>query len=157
MKILLRRLDNDRHRLVVERADGSRLERELETRSVLLHDLVHLAVEAQADLTDGFWGMLADGADFDELMAGAGAPNGETTLAESLVGPMQSVWNGHLDPDGYVELVRHRAPFVDRAFVDAVLDRIRRLWGQWKATPFHETMTLTWPPGESRLGCPPES
>lgn len=146
MKILLTRLSNDRHRLVVERSDGSRVERELETRSVLLHDLVHYAVETEAGIEDGFWGSLAAGTDFDELLDEAAAPSGQgLALAESLVGPLQSVWKGELDPDRYVELAGGSAPFVDRAFVDRAHDRIRRLWGRWRATPFHETMELSWP------------
>lgn len=151
MKIRLTRLSNDRHRLAVERADGSRIERELETRSVLLHDLVHYAIEAEAGLEDGFWGLLAAGTDFDELLAEARAPSRQgIALAESLVGPMQAVWNQRLDPDRYVAMARRVAPFVDRAFVDRVRERIRRLWGHWRGTPFHQTMELSWPdPGSS--------
>ena len=146
MKIRLTRLSNDRHRLAVERADGSRMERELETRSVLLHDLVHYAVEAEAGIEDGFWGLLAAGTDFDALLEEAAAPTRRgITLAESLVGPMQSLWNQRLDPGRYVEVVSRFAPFVDRAFVDRVRERIRRLWGHWQGTPFHETMELSWP------------
>jgi len=143
MKIRLTRLSNDRHRLEVERADGSRLERELETRSVLLHDLVHYAVEAEAGIDDGFWGRLAAGTDFDELMQAASTG---VDLAESLVGPMQAVWNGRLSPDLYVEHASRAAPFVDRAFVDRVHERLRRLVGHWRGTPFHATMELDWPP-----------
>lgn len=152
MKIHLTRLSNDRHRLAVERADGSRIERELETRSVLLHDLVHYAVEAEAGLEDGFWGLLASGTDFDELLEEATAPTLQgIALVESLVGPMQAVWNPRLDPDRYVELASRVARFVDRAFVDRVCGRIRGLWGHWRGTPFHETMELSWPdPGSER-------
>lgn len=45
-----------------------------------------------------------------------------------------------MDPAQYVELASKAAPFVDRAFVERVRERIRRLLGQWKGTPFHETM-----------------
>ncbi len=147
MKVLLSRLSNDRHRLVVERAGGDRIERELETRSVLLHDLVHYALEAEAGMQDGFWGSLASGMDFDTLLAETQSPELRGIhLAESLVGPMQSVWKGQLSVDRYVETARRTAPFVDRSFVDGVLRRMRHLWGHWCGTPFHETMELTWPP-----------
>ncbi len=146
MKIRLQRLGNDRHRLTVERPDGSVSERQLETRSVLLHDLVHYAVEAEAGLDDGFWGLLAQGVDFDALMTEAATPTrAGIALAESLVGPMQAVWNRRLDPERYVALAMTAAPFVDRAFVDRVLERLRRLWGHWQATPFHAAMELRWP------------
>jgi len=146
MKIRLTRLSNDRHRLVVERADESRVERELETRSVLLHDLVHYAVEAEAGIEDGFWGLLAAGTDFDDLLEEAAAPTRQgISLAESLVAPMQTVWKQRLDPDRFIELLRGSAPFVDRAFVDRVLIRIRQLCGHWPGTPFQETIELSWP------------
>jgi ribosomal protein S18 acetylase RimI-like enzyme len=145
MRIELRRLSDERHRLTVVRSDGARAERELETRSTLLHDLVHLAVEAEARIEDGFWGRLAAGADFDDLTREAEAPTSPGLwLAESLVGPMQAVWKQRLDPERYVQQARRAAPFVDRAFVDRVLARIRALWGRWRATPFHETLELEW-------------
>lgn len=147
MDIHLQRITNDRHRLTILRADGSREDCELETRSVLLHDLVHFAVEAEAGLDDGFWGLVASGMGFAELRAEAEAPTRQGIhLVETLVGPMQAVFNGRLDPDRYVALASTRAPFVDRAFVDRVLERLRRLWGHWSATGFHEVMTLRWPP-----------
>ena len=150
MKIRLQRLGNDLHRLTVERPDGSVFERELQTRSLLLHDLVHYAVEAEAGLDDGFWGLLAQGVDFDGLMAEAAAPTRPCiALVESLVGPMQAVWNRRLDPERYVDLAATAAPFVDRAFVDRVLERLRRLWGHWQATPFHGEMELRWPAADA--------
>ncbi|MEZ5963874.1 MAG: hypothetical protein R3F56_08530 [Planctomycetota bacterium] len=149
MRICLTRLSNDRHRLAVTRAGGACIERDLETRSVLLHDLVHYAVEAEAGIDDGFWGLLAAGADFDDLVREASAPSRRgIVLVEALVGPMQAVWNGRLDADHYVALARRQAPFVDRAFVDRVLQRLRRLWGHWRGTPFHRTMELVWPPAD---------
>ena len=147
MKIRLLRLSNDRHRLTIERADGRAESRELETRSVLLHDLVHYAVEAEAHLEEGFWGLVASGRSLASLDPKSGiAPTGDIVLAESLVGPMQSVFHDRLPVENYVTLASRRASFVDRCFVDAVLTRVRSLWGHWKGTPFHDTMLLHWPP-----------
>jgi hypothetical protein len=146
MLVRFQRIDDRSHRLTVVRTDRSSIERTLETHSVLLHDLVHLAVEAEAGIDDGFWGLLASGVDFEELLAEASHPTrAGIRLAESLVGPMQAVWKGHLTADGYVAMARDAAPFVDSAFVDRVLERLRRLWGHWNGTPFHEAMEVTWP------------
>lgn len=158
MQIRLTRLSNERHLLRIVREDGTNEERELETRSTLLHDLVHYALEAEAGLADGFWGTLASGAHFDALRDEAAATIPPTlALAESLVGPMQAVWQGRLDPEGYVELARRAAPFVDRPFVERVRERVRRLWGRWHGTPFHASMELEWPPereerADARIG-----
>jgi hypothetical protein len=153
MLIRLRRLDNVRHELAIDRPDGTAASQTAETRSVLLHDLVHFAIEAEAGIEDGFWGALAGGVDFAALQhdedtnaTEAGQRRG-IHLAESLVGPMQSVWKGQLTPERYVQMARGHAALIDDAFVARVLERIRRLWGHWQGTPFHGVMELRWPPG----------
>jgi hypothetical protein len=149
MRIELTKLTEQRHRFVVVRANGVRDEADLETRSFLLHDLVHYAVEAEADIDRGFWGSLAHGTPL-AVLSDRDAPydaNTELGLAESLVGPMQSCWNGRLARADYVAVVGQMAPhIVDDAFVTRVFERLRRVTGHWKATPFHRPMTLTWPP-----------
>lgn len=147
MEIRLERLSNERHRLCVRRAGLADVVCELETRSVLLHDLVHFAVEREAGLTDGFWGSLAAGASFDELQHDASS-QASVLRAERLVAPMQSVWNGRLPAARYVEMLRDEMPFVTEDFVARVLERIRRLWGHWQGTPFREAMVLTWTVGD---------
>ena len=64
-----------------------------ETRSLLRHDLLHYAVEAEAKLEDGFWGNLARGRRVDEL--GTMADGGPELLAiERLVGALDSAAKG---------------------------------------------------------------
>jgi hypothetical protein len=147
MQIRLTRLSNEQHRLEVIRDDGSRFERELETRSLLLHDLVHYAVEAEAGLENGFWGLLASGVDIDELRGEPETPTHESIMfVEKLVGPMQAMWQKKLGAQQYVDFMSQHADFVDPAFVDTVIEHIRHLWGHWQGTPFHEAMELSWPP-----------
>ena len=149
MRIAITKLTSDRHRLAIRRDDGTEEAEELETRSFLLRDLVHYAVEAEAGIEDGFWGLLARGTTMAELSDRTRVfPYGEGIgLAEGLVGPMQSVWHGRLEIARYVENARPLAPaLVDEAFVARVLSRLRGLWGHWRATPFRQAMELTWPP-----------
>jgi hypothetical protein len=145
LRILLTKLSDDRHRLAIERDDASTESVELETRSFLLHDLVHYAVEAEAKIDDGFWGLLARGTTLAELsdrtMATPISPG--IALAEKLVGPMQSVWNDRLAPELYME---HARGLVDDGFVDRVRERLRRLTGHWRSVPVRQVMELTWPP-----------
>lgn len=159
MRIIFTKLTDERHRLAIERDDGSREEAELETRSFLLHDLVHHAVESVAGIEDGFWGLLARGTTLDALAdrtmenpiskgfsaqaeSAQGARQG-IALAERLVGPMQSVWNGRLDRARYIEVAN--LDFVDDAFVDRVHERLRALVGHWRATKVRESMIIHWP------------
>jgi hypothetical protein len=148
------KLTDEAHRFAVFRDDGTSASTELESRSFLLHDLVHYAVEAEAHILDGFYGLLATGTslallnerDRPELSAGL-------TLAERLVGPMQSVHNERLSPELYLENVGSVAPdIVTGAFVDNVLDCLRRLTGHWRATAYGASMEYRWPPSCDMAG-----
>ena len=145
MRIAFRKINDERHVLTIRRDDGTSESVELETRSFLLHDLVHYAVEAEANIEDGFWGLLARGTTLAELsdrtMAQPLSPGLMRT--ESLVGPMQSVYNGRLDAARYVENTHGR---VDGDFVERVRERLRRLTGHWRGTPFRSEMEIEWPP-----------
>jgi hypothetical protein len=145
MRIGFRKVTDERHVLSIHRDDGTSESVELETRSFLLHDLVHYAVEAEAGITDGFWGLLANGTTLAQLsertMATPLSPG--IVLAEKLVGPMQSVWNGRLDPALYEE---HTRGLVADDFVERVRARLRRLSGHWRGTPVRAEMEIEWPP-----------
>ena len=145
MKLSWTRLTNTTHRFEALRDDGTHEVVELETRSLLLHDLVHYAVEAEAGLTEAFFGLLAQGTSLARLNDRA-APfaSAELDLAERLVGPLQSVHHGRLPAERFVE---HLAdPRFDAAFLARVLERLRHLTGRWRGTPFHSALQLPWPP-----------
>jgi hypothetical protein len=146
MQIALTRRTDRRHRLTVTRDDGSRESVQLETRSLLLHDLVHLAVETEANLPRAFWGMVACGTSLAGLRLEPDAPEGEQLwIAERLVGPMQAVWNNRLDDARYTALALSATPAVDAGFVDRVRARLRTLTGHWRATQHGKTMRVSWP------------
>ncbi|MCB9778554.1 MAG: hypothetical protein H6742_08340 [Alphaproteobacteria bacterium] len=146
MRIELRPCTPTHHELTVVRDDGSHETVRLETRSFLLHDLVHLAVEAEAGLAHGVWGTVADGASLTALRAEPDDPAArELWLSERLTGPMQSVWNGRLDAERYLERVRGATPAVDEGFVDRVRTRLRALTGHWRSTRHGMVMVVEWP------------
>ncbi len=150
MRIVWTKLTDERHRLTLVRADGTSESVELETRSTLVHDLVHYALEAEGGFERGFFGTLAHGTSMSELTGAmmTEAPGSELAVVERLVGPFQSLWKGALDPARYVELAGAAAPgIVDAAFVARVQERLRALVGRWRATPFRAGMELEWPPG----------
>lgn len=144
MQIALLRETDDRHVLAVRRADGTRERVALATRSFLLHDLVHLAVEAEAAIPDGFWGLLARGVTLTELSDRTGGTflSAGLARAERIVGPTQSLWHGRLDETLYREQL---PPELGPEFVDRVRARLRSLWGAWRATPFGGALLLRWP------------
>jgi hypothetical protein len=156
MLIRLTRLTNDRHRFEIVRDDGTSEAHELETRSTLAHDLAHYAVEVEGGLSRSFYGRLARGMTYAELTTvspegpeametervvvllqdafktpGRGAPDPERTLAR-LASMFDAVGDG-------------RPAWLTAELLARIIERLRRVQGQWRATPFHATLEMKFP------------
>jgi hypothetical protein len=148
VRVAFVRLSDKVHRFEVTRGDGTREAIELETRSYLVHDWVHYAVEAEVPIEDGFYGLLERGTALatlnDRERLEPLSPG--LAVAEALVGPMQSLVGGRLAPELFREQCEQRFPgLCEAGFVERVLERLRRLKGRWAATPFCGRMELEWP------------
>ncbi len=153
MLIRFTRLTNERHRFEIVRDDGTREAHELETRSALIHDLAHYAVEAEARLEESFYGRLAQGIPYSELIDTP--PNGREALdTEAVVAMLQgTVKVAQTDPVEFTEKIKggfgalgQEPPgWLTGDFMARALDRLRRVHGQWRATTFHRTMELEFP------------
>ncbi len=156
MRICFRKVSDERHLLEIARADGSIESVEYETRSYLMHDLLHFAVESEARLGSGFWGLLANGktlADMNDrtgkAMAGDSAELGSI---EQIVGVLSRVVKGVPTAD-IVATLRLTASscgtalpeWVSEPLIDAVRERMRQLSGEWNATPCGKSLNLQWP------------
>lgn len=147
------RLTNDRHRFEFVRPDGTGEAVELETHSTLFHDLVHFAVETEAGLQGSFYGLLAKVGGYAELTLAGASLGGEAAMTESVVGPMQGAMKGEFDSAAFVARVHEYRedmdvppiPWLTTDLVTRARERLRHLEGQWRATPFHETMELRFP------------
>lgn len=145
MRVIFTRLTDDRHGFRIVRADGSEDSRELETRSFLLHDLVHLAVETEAGLKDSFYGRLSRGAAYEAVGGGR-----EIEKTEMVVGALQGALKGEVEPAAFVarmrghfEQVGGEAPWwLTPEVIAGALRRLRALQGQWRATPFGHAMEM---------------
>lgn len=134
------------HELSVRRNNGSVDSVLLETRSYLVHDLAHLAVEAEAGLARGVWGTVAAGVRLDALRRELDDPGAdELWAAERLAALLQSHWGGRLDEGRYLELVRGMGGRVDDGFPARAMARMRALWGHWRSTRHGTAMEVTWP------------
>jgi hypothetical protein len=141
MIVRFTRLSPTHHRFEAVRDDGAIESRELETRSFLLHDLVHFALESEGKLNQGFYGAIAHGGAYETEAAAA---------VESVVGPLQGALKGEIDPSDFV--ARFRATqesigadppdWLSEDLIARTLERLRQLQGQWRATPFGGTMEL---------------
>ena len=155
MRIGFCKLTDERHQLAILRDDGARETVECETRSLLAHDLLHYAVEREAGLTVGFWGTLAAGATLarmnDRTQPAPSAAPEQLAVIEQFVGALSGMVKGQ-PPEELVAGIRRyaaamRTPppiWLTDELVTAVNDQMRRLMGQWRATPRGEEMALDW-------------
>lgn len=166
MRIRFNKISDDRHQLMVAWPDGRSETVSCETRSLLLHDLLHYAVESEARLNDGFWGSLAAGASLAALNARAAgvaslAASTETLdpadadvgllLVERVVGALHGTTKGIAAGPMFEGLQRFASAierpwpgWLDEAFVERMIERMRVLRGRWAATPFGGTIELRW-------------
>ncbi|HXU61915.1 MAG TPA: hypothetical protein VN962_09460 [Polyangia bacterium] len=155
MRIELRKISDAEHDLTVVRPDGARETVRCETRSTLVHDLLHYAAEREAGVATGFWGTLASGrtlADMNDRTGVALGGAGPDVMAiERIVGPLTAAVKGAA-PDAlasrladYLAETGDAAPaWLTPAFVAAVQERMRRLLGAWRAVGHGETLSLDW-------------
>jgi hypothetical protein len=157
VKILFTKISDEVHQLAIEQQGKPRQEVRCETRSYLLHDLLHYAVEGEAGLASGFWGRLAAGKTLAQMndRTGAGMADAGPELAavEQIVGALHGATTGIAAGD-LIAGLRHFASALDQTLPDwvneslivAVQERMRRLQGHWRATPHGGVMELPWPP-----------
>ncbi len=147
VRITLTKLTDKAQRFEITRLDGTTERVELLSRNFLLHDFSHFAVESVASLSEGFFGVLASGTTRATLN------DKETTLergmlqAEQLSAPMQSRFMKRFARELYLENLGAAYPaVVNDTFVDSVLEQLRKLMGEWKATKCGESMVMEWAP-----------
>lgn len=142
MQIVFTKISDERHAVTVTRADGTSERIEVDTREYLRHDLSHYAVEVELPIRKGFWGCVASGA----TLFGEGVGGKDAALAESLAGPIQTLFRTDAGLDAYTRVLGDVS--AKRGMQDLaarVHERIRRLRGHWKATPYGGQMELVWP------------
>ena len=154
MRVSFVKLSDERHALEVVRDDGRRERVECETRSYLMHDLLHFAVESEAGLTGGFWGRLATGTTLKEMndrTRPVGPESPELSAIEQLVGALHGATKGRSSEELVAGMRRFaealgqgRPDWLTEPFVGRVKERLRRLAGRWNATPYGGSMDLDW-------------
>jgi hypothetical protein len=162
MKIRLTKLSDVQHRLTVIRDDGSVESSDLVSRSFLLHDFIHYAVETTAGLRQSFWGLLASGKTLPELGAAMERPVegyppelmlSEPATTEAIVGCFTGLAHDRATPAEAVDAARRLFGAQERplpawlteAFATIVKETLRRLKGEWKSVPYGATMELSFP------------
>lgn len=138
MKICFSRHDPTTHRLRVWRAPYGRIDSILDSRSMLLHDFTHYAVEAELETDDGFWGLLATGHGLDALREESLEDPSVTErlmAIEKQVGPLQTRFKR--DPASLQGRPAGRL--------------LRKLDGAWRKVRMGQSLVLGWPPTDPVL------
>lgn len=155
MKIQIKKINNHQHKLKITRTDGSTESVTCETRSLLIHDLTHFAVESEAGLKTGFWGLLASGKTLDELndRSGESLQNERSEIMdiEKIVAVLQGLTKGQ-SAEMLFDAIHHQVAslewslpsWFDLDLIHRVDQRLKGLLGHWKATPFGESMEISW-------------
>jgi len=157
VRVLFRKISDERHELTIVRADGQRESLLCETRSVLMHDFIHHAVESAAGVETGFWGLLARGRTLAEMNDRAGLPAAEEAAEMATVERFVGALSGAVKEVPAGQLIagirRYAAamdvqvpPWLTEAVVVDAQERLRRLVGAWRATPAGAALELEWPP-----------
>jgi hypothetical protein len=142
VQVTFSKLSHRRHAVSVARSDGTNESVELDSRSFLRHDLAHLAVELELDLTAGVWGSVAAGGS----LTGDGLDGSDMALAETVSGPMQTMMRTGARPDEIRDVLERVAPAIASMEVaERLHERMRSLQGHWDATAYGGDMVLTWP------------
>jgi hypothetical protein len=155
MRIVLHKRSKMLHALEIVRSSGERELVECETRSYLIHDLLHYAVEAEARLESGFWGNLARGRTLAELNDRTGralAAEAPGLMAiERVVGALSGLTKVRTPAELVKALREYEAaigepttPWLNEELISVVQERMRRLLGHWSATRYGSTMELPW-------------
>lgn len=164
MRIRLTKLSDLNHRMTALRDDGSTETAELVSRSFLMHDFIHYAVETTAGLSGGFWGLLASGKTMAELAMNMRPEGGitmellggEAATVEAVVGCFTGLAQDRATTAESLDAVRRilepqgrRPPaWVTDEFARTVQEKLRRLKGEWRALPYGASMELRFPAAE---------
>lgn len=130
MEIRLSRHDPRTHRFAVVRAPHPDVDQLLESRSMLLHDLAHYALESAEGVPDAFYGLLAGGWDPD-------------VLREERVGD-PAVWASLMEVEARVVRLQsaHRRGSAPDDEAGRLLGRVT---GAWAKVGMGDVLVLGWP------------
>lgn len=147
MEIIFHKISDSKHRVTIQRHDGSTNTVELASKDFLRHDLAHFAVEVELGLAGGVWGSVAAGGS----LAGTDLNGADMELAERLAGPMQTLMRTAADVSAIHGVLQQLAPEVASTdLADRLHERMRSLTGHWASTGYREDMVLRWGDLESQ-------
>ena len=150
LTLKIKRISPTHHTLEYIREDGTGEVKSFESKSVLLHDFMHLAIEREANLEHGFFGLLDQGYTYDELnnKAPSDFPKDQGMEVEMVVGPFTGIVKGTIAPEQLMAGLRNwfeadgrRLPsWASAEFFERAHERYKSILGEWNSLKFGETL-----------------
>lgn len=142
MKIELKKITNYQCEYTLAMDDQSLERITLETKTYLVHDICHFAVEKNLGYKNGFWGMLSQGYTFSELFAKDNPQTEELRFIEQIVGPVQSVYLGHIPKQDFGQYITHLDFSITDNVIDNCLIDIKAIIKKWEQLAVGEQLIL---------------
>jgi len=164
MRILLTKKSDGTTVLKCIRADGSETWQKNDKHAAFfaLHDLTHYAVETELGISQGFFGVVADGWEINETGQRGVAARlpADALFVETVVGTLDTErasgarWTAAEFNDSLALKARTDGRPVPRPLTDEELGRVRKrraeLFEAWHALPPGNTLELPFPPEKRR-------
>lgn len=146
MKIELKKLTNYLCEYTLTREDLPIEQITLDTKTYLIHDICHYSVEKNIEYKKGFWGMLSQGYSFNELFGKDNPQTEELRFIEQIVGPIQSVFSGHIPKADFDQYIGHLDFVIKESILDKCLADIRTIIEKWEQLAIGQQITLEFNP-----------
>lgn len=142
MKIEIRKTTNHQCQYTITRDDLSIDSVSLDTKTYFVHDICHYAVEKHLNYEKGFWGMLAKGYSFGELLGKDNPNTAELRFIEQIVGPVQSAFMGNISKENFALFISHIDFNLDEQVLNDSLAEMDRITKEWQQIPVGENLIL---------------
>lgn len=144
MKIEVKKATKHQCQYSVTRNDKSVERITLETKTYLVHDICHFAVEDNLHYVNGFWGLLSQGHSVNSLFGKDNPQTIELRFIERIVGPVQSVYSGHIPKEDFEQYISHLDNTMTNNFLGSCLTEIRAILQKWEQLSVGQYLTLKW-------------
>lgn len=144
MKIVIKKKTQYQCEYVITRLNKTVEQITLETKTYFAHDICHYVVEKQLGYSKGFWGMLADGNSFIELFGKENPITTELRFIETIVGPIQSFFLGHMSEQNlklYFDQINYT---MKENALSKCLDEIKIIMNDWGNLSVGQQLVLEW-------------
>jgi hypothetical protein len=153
LTLTFKKISPTHHEFTYTREDGTGETSELETKTFLIHDLIHFCLETEAGLKDSFYGKLEKGntyAALNELIEKEKDFTEEVFITEVFAGALTGVVQSDASYEQLVAGVSNMLSarnlplpaWFDEDFYNRFKEKFRKIIGEWKGTPFGATMEL---------------